>query len=170
MAKTVRLAGIIRESIVDGPGYRFVIFCQGCPHHCKECHNPDTWDFEGGFDCDISKFVPEIKKDPLLQGVTFSGGEPFEQAEAYLEIAKQIRKECPELDILSFTGYTYEKLLKLGEEKKEILELLDNLDYLVDGPFILEQKDLSLLYRGSKNQRFIDLNETRKEGKIVTKF
>ena len=92
----VRLAGVIKESIVDGPGIRMTVFTQGCPHHCEGCHNPETWDFEGGFDCEIEKLINTAKKDPLLQGLTFSGGEPFAQAKPLAKLAKM----CHETDIM----------------------------------------------------------------------
>ena len=91
MGETLRIAGVVRESIVDGKGLRFVVFCQGCPHHCPGCHNPQTHDFLGGYDIDTNKIVAEIKKNPLLQGVTFSGGEPFCQAAAFADLGKKIK-------------------------------------------------------------------------------
>lgn len=165
----IRIAGVIRESIVDGPGIRFVVFCQGCPHGCPGCHNEATHDFAGGYDCEISKLVAAVDKNPLLSGVTFSGGEPFCQPEAFLELAKELKKR-PQLDIISYSGYTYEELLKLGEARPAIKELLDMLDYLIDGRFVMEQRDLTLEFRGSANQRFIDMKATRKEGHAVEKY
>ncbi len=110
MSNPIRLAGVIRESIVDGPGIRFVVFVQGCPHHCEGCHNPESHDFSGGYDCDPEKILAEIKKNPLLDGVTFSGGEPLCQAAALLPLAKEIKKLG--LNLFIYTGSIFEDLLK----------------------------------------------------------
>ncbi len=166
--ETLRVAGIVRESFVDGPGIRFTIFCQGCPHLCKNCHNPETHDFSSGYDLSNDKIVQEIKKDLLLSGVTFSGGEPFCQAEGFYDLAVKIKKLGTGLDILIFTGYTYEELIELSEKDKAVGKLLGQADFLVDGRYIDEQKDLTLRFRGSRNQRYIDLKETFEKGHIVT--
>ena len=162
----LRIAGIVDDSIVDGEGYRFTVFTQGCPHHCEGCHNPETWDPQGGRIEDTDKILSEILQNPLLQGVTFSGGEPFAQAAPLAELAKKIHSHG--LDIWNYTGYTYEKLC--SSDDPAVHALLDELDVLVDGPFVLSQKDLTLEFRGSKNQRVIDMNATRKEGRIVLKY
>ena len=159
----IRLAGIVRESIVDGPGLRFTIFCQGCPHDCPGCHNQETHDFSGGYDCDMQKILDAIDADPLLDGVTFSGGEPFCQAGPFACIAEAARERG--LNVMAYSGYTYEELLALNDP--EVDRLLSLLDWLVDGRFVQEQRDLTLLFRGSKNQRVIDMKATREEGKIV---
>ena len=156
--KSIRLAGIIRESITDGPGIRFVVFCQGCPHHCEGCHNQETWDFNGGKDVSIEKILDAIDQNGLINGVTFSGGEPFQQPEAFLALAKEIRKRG--LDLMIYTGYLYEDLK--AKNDPNIDELIHLADYIVDGPFILEQRDISLKFRGSTNQRIIDVKETEK--------
>ena len=161
---SLRLAGVIRESIVDGPGFRFAIFCQGCPHHCPECHNPDTWDFEGGKETSFERILEEIDKNPLLAGVTFSGGEPFCQAEAFAALADEIRKR--NLDIVTFTGYTYEELLEMSEKDHAVKELLEKTDLLIDGPFIKAEKDLTLQFRGSRNQRKIVAG--RRRSKVIS--
>ena len=153
MSNPIRLAGVIRESIVDGPGIRFVVFVQGCPHHCEGCHNPESHDFSGGYDCDPEKILAEIKKNPLLDGVTFSGGEPLCQAAALLPLAKEIKKLG--LNLFIYTGSIFEDLLK--EQNPDIMALLQQGDFLVDGPFVLAQRDLTLLFRGSQNQRILDL-------------
>ena len=163
-ADSLRLAGIVRESIVDGPGIRFTIFCQGCPHACDGCHNPETHDFAGGKDVSIERLLEEIDKDPLLAGVTFSGGEPFCQPEGFVELGKRIKERG--LNITSFSGYTLEELMSLGIQNAAIAELLELTDILIDGPFQKELKDLTLQFRGSKNQRVIDMNETRKRGEV----
>ncbi len=162
MTDRIRIAGIIRESIVDGKGLRFVVFGQGCPHHCPGCHNPQTHDFSGGKLVSIDSLVVEIKKNPLLQGVTFSGGEPFAQTEAFSQLAREIKATCRNLDITVYSGYTYEQLQNLSGAS----ELLELCDYLIDGPFILEERDISLKFRGSRNQRYIDLNRTRQTGRL----
>lgn len=162
---TIRTAGVVRESIVDGPGLRLAVFCQGCPHGCKGCHNPDTHDFKGGYDCEIYKIVDAVAADPLLDGVTFSGGEPFCQPEAFYDLAVSLKALRPDLSLMAYSGYTYEELVAMKSEA--VNALLSTLDILVDGRFIAERKDLTLLFRGSSNQRIIDMNMTRKKGEIV---
>lgn len=151
--RTIRLAGIEEESIVDGPGIRFVIFTQGCPHKCKGCHNPHTHSYKGGMEMDIDEIVERIKKNPLLKGITLSGGEPFEQPEACLELIKEVKKL--NLDVFGYTGYKIEEILKDQAKKK----LLSEIDTLIDGRFIQEEKNLLLKFRGSENQRIIDVNK-----------
>jgi len=155
----LRIAGVVRESIVDGPGLRFAVFAQGCPHRCEGCHNPATHDFAGGYDCELSKLLEEIGKDPLLSGVTFTGGEPFCQPEAFYKLGVAVKEKG--LDLAAYSGYTLEELLELGEENKFIKKLLGILDYLIDGRFVLAERDLTLQYRGSRNQRFIDFKEKK---------
>ena len=162
---TIRLAGVVRESIVDGPGLRFTVFCQGCPHDCEGCHNPDSHDFEGGYDCEISKIIAAVDENPLLDGVTFSGGEPMCQPEAFAALAGELKKR--KLNIMVYTGYTYEELLRLAETRPAIGKLLELTDYLVDGRFVLAQRDLTLPFRGSANQRILDMEKTREAGKPV---
>ena len=165
MSTKIRLAGVIRESIVDGPGIRMTVFCQGCPHHCKGCHNQQTWDFEGGYDSTVEKIIEEAKKDKLIKGLTLSGGEPFSQAKAMAELARQAKDMG--LDIVCYTGYTFEKLFADFETHPEYKVLLEHCDLLVDGPFILEEKSLMLHFRGSRNQRILDVPASLKEGKAV---
>lgn len=161
----MKLAGIIRESIVDGPGIRFVIFSQGCPHRCFGCHNPDTHDFEGGFEAQPEKILAEIKKNPLLRGVTFSGGEPFCQAKEFSDLALKIKAEG--LNIMTYTGYTFEHLIKNADECNFWKSLVENTDILVDGQFQEEYKDLTLKFRGSSNQRILDANNSLKYSKAI---
>lgn len=151
----LRLAGIVRESIVDGPGLRFVVFCQGCPHGCPGCHNPSTHDFEGGFFCSLSRILEEIDKNPLLFGVTFSGGEPFCQPRKFAMLGAEIKARG--LHLISFSGYTLEQLLELRKEIDSIDKLLHQIDVLIDGPFVLAERDLTLSFRGSRNQRYIEM-------------
>ena len=162
---TIRMAGVVRESIVDGPGLRMAVFCQGCPHGCPGCHNQETHDFAGGYDCEIEKIVQAVKADPLLDGVTFSGGEPFCQPEAFFNLALALKELRPDLNLMAYSGYTYEELTAMHSEGVD--RLLAIIDYLVDGPFILAERDLTLLFRGSANQRIIDMDRTRAEGSVV---
>ncbi len=154
---TLRIAGIVRESIVDGEGLRFVIFGQGCPHRCPGCHNPQTHDFSGGTVVPFSRLLSEIRKNPLLKGVTFSGGEPFCQAEAFARLARQIRTLPGKLDLTVYSGYTFEELLEKAKTEPGTAALLKEADFLIDGPYHSEERDLSLLFRGSRNQRYLDL-------------
>ena len=162
MGSTIRIAGVVNDSIVDGPGIRYTIFTQGCPHHCKGCHNPQTWPFEGGKVVDIESLVDAMDANPLLSGVTFSGGEPFMQPQPLIELAKIAKSKG--LNVLSYTGFLYEDILKDNEK----LALLKELDYLIDGPFILEQRDLELRFAGSRNQRMIDVKKSLASNSIIT--
>ena len=159
----LRIAGTVNDSIVDGPGIRYTIFTQGCPHHCPGCHNPQTHDFAGGQDADVENILKEIFNNPILSGVTFSGGEPFCQAEALVPIAEAIKEKGKHLMI--YTGYLLEHLQKM--ENTGVKRLLELADVIVDGPFILAEKNLTLSYRGSENQRVIDMVKTRKSGEVV---
>lgn len=165
MNKQIRVAGIINESIVDGPGIRMVIFAQGCKHKCKGCHNPNTHTFDGGELVDIDKIINDLKKNTLLDGVTLSGGDPFEQAEPFAELAQEVKKIG--LNVITYTGYTYEQLMGFASERKGYRELMQNTDLLVDGPFIMEEKSLLLKFRGSKNQRIINVPNSIKNKKVV---
>ena len=164
--RTIQLAGVVRESIVDGPGIRFVVFCQGCPHLCPGCHNPVTHDFDGGYPCEVEKILKAIDENPLLDGVTFSGGDPACQPKAFLTLAKEIKPRG--LNIIMYSGFTLEQLTKMGETDPALAELLEYLDYLIDGRYEEAQRDLTLSFRGSRNQRIIDMNETRKTGNLIT--
>ena len=161
----LRLAGIIRESIVDGPGIRMTVFTQGCPHHCEGCHNEQTWDFSGGFDSSTERILEEAKKDPILRGLTFSGGEPFCQAKALASLAKEAKELG--LDIFCYTGYTFEKLYSDFSSHPEYKELLLQCDWLVDGPFVKSERSLLLKFRGSKNQRILDVKKSLETGEVV---
>ena len=162
MAK-LRISGIVNDSIVDGPGLRYTIFTQGCPHNCPGCHNPQTHDYKGGRKMSIKKIEKEIKDNPLLYGVTFSGGEPFIQAKLLLPIAKYVKEQG--LELASYTGFLYEELIsgKIPYAK----ELLSFIDILIDGKFVLSQKSMDLRFKGSRNQRTIDVQKSLKEGKVV---
>lgn len=160
----IRIAGTVNDSIVDGFGIRFTVFTQGCPHNCEGCHNPQTHDFAGGTLTDTDELLDKIKANPLLDGVTFSGGEPFAQAKALAYLGKQIKELG--LDIVTYTGYTFEKLYT-DRDKNGWGELLAVTDYLIDGPFILAEKSYDVKFRGSKNQRYIDCQASLKEGRAV---
>lgn len=158
----IRIAGIVKESIVDGPGFRLAVFTQGCPHHCPGCHNPQTHDFEGGTLMDTDEIASYAADNILLDGVTFSGGEPFCQPEACAEIAKAAKMAG--LSVWSYSGYTFEELL---EGKPEFRTLLNELDVLVDGRFILEKRTLDMRFRGSSNQRLVDVKKSLEAGKVI---
>lgn len=162
----IRLAADLQtDSIVDGPGLRAVIWTQGCSHNCKGCQNPQTHSFTGGGLIPTKLVCDEIRKLKYHTGITFSGGDPMFQPEACNEIAKFSKKLG--LDVWVYTGFTYEELIKLSKKKPIYKEFLTNIDVLVDGKFILEERDLSLLFRGSKNQRLIDVRKTINSKEIV---
>ena len=149
------LAGIAGDSIVDGPGIRTTIFSQGCPHHCPGCHNPETWAFGCGTEVPVEAIVDIVKSNPLCRGVTFSGGEPFAQAEGYAKLAKLLKEAGYE--VASYSGYTFEQLLRGTPAQRE---LLASIDVLIDGPFIQAEKSLEVPFRGSKNQRILDVKKS----------
>lgn len=165
MKDTIRIAGVVRESIVDGPGLRFAVFTQGCAHHCPECQNPETWDFEGGYDCEIDKILKAMDENPLLDGITMSGGDPLYQAEASYSLCSKVKEKG--LNVVVFTGYTYEELMELEKKDPWIEKLLGVTDILIDGRYEKDKRDLTLIFRGSSNQRVIDMNASRKEGRAV---
>jgi anaerobic ribonucleoside-triphosphate reductase activating protein len=161
----IRIAGTVRESVVDGPGLRFVIFTQGCCHRCKGCHNPDTWDLLGGELVKAEDLLKQVKAERLIKGVTFSGGEPFLQAAPLAWLGREIKKQG--LDLITFTGYTWQELQALCPENQAANDLMQASDYIVDGPFILEEKDFDLPFRGSRNQRIIDVKKSIAAGKVM---
>lgn len=163
MSELIRVSGVIPESIVDGPGIRYSLFVQGCPHHCPGCHNPQTHPFEGGILRSVEEIVEEVKENPLISGVTFSGGEPMCQAKALAELAKKLKAIGK--NIICYTGYTYEQLL--SENDPDRMELLKQCRYLIDGPFLLEEKSLMVKFRGSRNQRIIDVQASLKAGQAT---
>lgn len=161
----LKLSGIIRESIVDGPGIRFVVFAQGCPHHCNGCHNPQTWSFEGGNEVTVDRIIEEVKKNPLISGITLSGGEPFCQPEGMAELAAAAHKQG--INVIAYTGYLYEQLLEMSKKSPSVMEFLNKVDVLVDGPFKKELKSYELKFKGSSNQRAIDVKKSLEENKTV---
>ncbi len=161
----IRLFGLADDSIVDGPGLRFAIFTQGCYHNCEGCHNPNSHDVNGGYDEDTDTIIEKIKSNPLLDGVTLSGGEPFLQAKPLTLIASAAKESG--LNVMAYTGYTFEELIKGANEENGWYELLKKLDLLVDGKFVLKERSIELNFKGSKNQRILNVPESLKEGKAV---
>lgn len=162
----IRLAAELQpDSIVDGPGIRTVLWTQGCPHHCKGCHNPSTHSFEDGYLKDVEEIKHEISLLEYQDGITFSGGDPLCQPEACLEIASY----CKQLgmNVWCYTGYTFEQLLSLSKTKPAILEFLHYVDTLVDGKFVLAEKSLDIKFRGSRNQRILNVAESLKKQQAV---
>lgn len=153
METIINVSGFVNDSIVDGPGLRFVVFCQGCSHNCPGCHNPQTHKFGVGMNYSIELILSMIRRAPLCSGVTFSGGDPMFQAEAFTALA--IRLKMLGYEVACYTGFTWEELMQKGT--KEQKGLLEYLDILIDGPFILEKRSLNLRFRGSTNQRIIDV-------------
>ncbi len=158
----LKIAGIVHDSIVDGPGIRITIFTQGCPHHCEGCHNPQTWDFEGGTALSVSDLITEIASNPICRGVTLSGGEPFSQAEELADLAAALKDKGYE--VASYSGYTFEELLDGTSAQRKLLETID---VLIDGPFQLDKRSLNLNYRGSSNQRVLDVPKSLAAGRAV---
>ena len=139
--------------MVDGPGFCTAIYCAGCRHQCPGCHNPQSWDFSGGRSANTDELMRIIEADPYTRGVTFTGGDPMYQPEGFTELAGAIRQRTPQKDIWCYTGFTFEQLITNPRQRA----LLEQIDVLVDGPFLREQRDETLLFRGSRNQRIIDV-------------
>ena len=156
------LAGIAGDSIVDGPGIRTTFFGQGCPHRCPGCHNPETWDFGCGTPMEVETAVEIVRANPLCRGVTFSGGEPFAQAVEFARLARRLKELGYE--VASYSGYTFEQLLEGSAEQKE---LLSTIDILIDGPFVQAQRSLELNFRGSRNQRILNVPRSLAAGAPV---
>ena len=156
------LAGLVNDSIVDGPGIRMTVFSQGCPHHCHGCHNPETWQFGCGTPMEEERIVDIIRTNPLCRGVTFSGGEPFAQAEGFAKLGRLLKQAGYE--VASYSGYTFEQLLSGTDAQRD---LLGTIDVLIDGPFVLAEKSLEVPFRGSRNQRIIDVPKSLAAGKAV---
>ena len=160
----LQLSGTANDSIVDGPGLRFTIFVQGCPHRCKGCHNPQTHDVKGGKTAEKEEMLEKTRSNPMLDGVTFSGGEPFCQALPLAEIGKKVHELG--LNTITYTGYTFEELYARRNESG-IGELLEVTDFLIDGPFIEAQKSYQLQFRGSANQRILNCRKSLETGCAV---
>ena len=156
----ISVLSIIEDTMVDGPGFRTSIYCAGCRHQCAGCHNPQSWDFEGGHTMTTDEIMSVIEADPFAN-VTFSGGDPMYQPEGFTELAKAIKTRTDK-DIWCYTGFTYEALVSNPRQKA----LLEKIDVLVDGPFVKSQRDETLHFRGSRNQRLIDVPASLREGKV----
>ncbi len=161
----IRLAGIVKESVVDGPGIRMVVFVQGCPHHCPGCHNENTQDPSGGYLSTVQEVVDQLPSNPLVTGLTFSGGEPFLQAGALAEVGRTARQRG--LSIFTYTGFVFETLMEQSRNNPDIAALLAVTDVLIDGLFLLEQRDIGLAFRGSGNQRLLDVPASLRQGKAI---
>lgn len=162
--ENLRIAGIEQESFVDGPGIRFVVFTQGCSHHCPECQNPETHAFDKGQIETADSLLKMVDANPLLSGVTLSGGDPMEQAVQLLPFVLGVKMR--RLHLVVFTGYRYEMLMSKFAHPA-MKELLTYTDILIDGPYLKDLRDLSLTFRGSSNQRIIDVPRSLVEGKVV---
>lgn len=162
-AQTLRVAGTVAESIVDGPGLRYTVFVQGCPHGCPGCHNPQTHDFAGGTEMTVQALLDDIARFPHLGGITLSGGEPFCQAAALAALAAALREKGKHL--MAYSGYTFEELLALPDPA--VRALLEQLDLLVDGRFVLAERSVELRFRGSANQRVLDVPASLAAGAAV---
>lgn len=162
---TIRIAGIVKQSVVDGPGLRLTLFTQGCPHHCPGCHNPETHDFAGGYDCDIAVILEELEKNLLLRGITLSGGEPLCRAEELLPLVREVKRAGK--DVVCYTGYTFEELMEMRKKDANLAALLEFIDLLIDGRYDQSQRDLTLRFRGSRNQRVLNLPVSLQKGEPV---
>ncbi len=156
----IRVLDILEDTMVDGPGFRTSIYCAGCRHACPGCHNPQSWSFDGGRDMSTNEIMRVIEADPYAN-VTFSGGDPMYQAEGFLELAQAIHQRTRKT-IWCYTGFRYEQLIQPAQ--RELLELTD---VLVDGPFVMALRDEQLLFRGSSNQRLIDVQATLRAGRVI---
>ena len=168
----LRVAGIVRESIVDGDGIRYVIFTQGCKHKCEGCHNPETWNFNGGNEANKEEIIDDMLKNPLLDGITFSGGDPLFQASELVDIAIAAKEHG--LNIWLYTGFHFEDFILFKNNcctnelvTSDMLNLLKYVDVVVDGPFVKALRSLDCLFRGSTNQRLIDCKKSLEENRIV---
>ena len=160
----LNIAGFEKESFVDGDGVRYTVFVQGCKHNCYKCHNPETHDFNCGKDISVDDIFNDIKNRHELDGVTFSGGDPFYQAHECAELAERVKNELHK-DVWAYTGYVFEELLK--SEDAGVHEFLKHIDVLVDGPYVDAKRSLALSFRGSSNQRLIDVEKSLQEGNVV---
>lgn len=165
MDNNIRLAGISYESLVNGPGFRRVYFTQGCNHNCKGCQNPTTHSMDGGEEKNMDELIEDLKGNSILRGVTFSGGDPFEQSDKCAYMAKKIKEL--NLDVWCYTGYTFEEILSKMKDYKPWNDFLSNIDVLIDGPFEQDKMKQGLKYRGSYNQRIIDVQNSLKEGRVI---
>lgn len=159
----ISVLSIVEDTMVDGPGFRTSVYCAGCRHKCPGCHNPQSWDPTGGHAMSTDEIMRVIEADPFTQGVTFTGGDPMYQPEGFAELARAIRCRTPRKDIWCYTGFLFEQLVA-NPRQRALLELVD---VLVDGPFVKQQRDETLLFRGSRNQRLIDVRPSLASGQAV---
>lgn len=165
MSKWIRVAGIVKETIVDGPGIRMTVYAQGCNHGCSGCHNPATHSFTGGERMQVDEILRMLEANPLLDGITLSGGEPFEQAESFAFLAQKVKEKG--LHVMTYTGYTFEQLWDKHSSRPEWEPLLRSSDLLVDGRFEPTKRNGLLKFRGSENQRILDVSQSLRTGKAV---
>ena len=161
----LQIAGIVDDSIVDGDGCRLTVFVQGCARRCPGCQNPETQPMEGGHAIDTAAILQQMAENPILSGVTFSGGEPFLQPAPLASLARAVHQRG--LDVWSYSGYTLEELQARAQADRATRALLAEVDVLVDGPYEEAERDLTLHFRGSRNQRVIDMKQTKKAGRVV---
>lgn len=159
----MRIAGLMQDSIVDGPGLRFAVFTQGCPHRCPGCHNPESHDPAGGSEMSVETVIEKMLSNPLTDGVTLTGGEPFLQPASCAKIAQAAKKAG--LNVWTYSGWTFEELVSLPDPDAH--KLLSLTDVLVDGRFVLSERSLNIRWRGSRNQRLIDVQKSLEEGRAV---
>ena len=157
----IRIIDIVEDTTVDGPGFRTSIYCAGCTHHCAGCHNPQSWSRDAGRDMSVEELMSVVEADPFAD-VTFSGGDPMQQAEGFAALAEAVKTRTNKT-IWCYTGYTYEALLRMPAQRR----LLANVDVLVDGPYVAAQSSRDLLFRGSANQRIIDVPRSLATGQTV---
>ena len=162
----MRYAGIIKNDIAAGEGVNVSFFTQGCPFKCKGCHNPQTWDFSGGKEFSpavLEELINALTANGIQRNLSIMGGEPLCEENIFLVslIVLSVREAFPHIKIYVWTGYTYEELEARSQLEPKIKTILDNIDYLIDGPFILEERDITLAMRGSRNQRILDMKELR---------
>lgn len=160
----IRIAGIVGESIVDGPGFRLAVFTQGCPHNCEGCHNPETHAFDGGTLHDTAEIIKMMKDNPLLDGITLTGGDPFCQSVPCAELARAAHGLG--LSVWAYSGWTFEEIIA----DPDMRALLGEVDVLIDGPFILAQRTLDKRFMGSKNQRAVDVKKSLAEGRVIEAY
>ena len=157
-----RAFGLVENSFVDGPGIRMAIFFQGCIRHCEGCHNPNSWPMYGGERMDTNDIIKKIANDPLLTGITLTGGEPFLQPTQALVLATFARQRG--LSVWCYTGYTFEEISEWEDNRKTLLK---NIDVLIDGPFEIDKMSLDIPWRGSTNQRLVDVQKSLETGKVI---
>lgn len=157
----ISVLDILEDTTVDGPGFRTTIYCAGCPNHCPGCHNPESWNQGNGQAMETEEILERVLADEFAN-VTFSGGDPMYQAKGFTELAQAIKAKSDK-NIWCYTGYLFENLVKMPDQKA----LLEQIDVLVDGPFIESQKDEDLLFRGSANQRLIDVQASLQAGEVL---